>query len=368
MATNSNSFPLRTPQARNLDIFWAATLQRKSQGELAREHNISQQRVSQIVRAVRRYVALATSEQYDGVPQRAQLQLSCRIQLARLEQRRWEMARAWKESTRPSFSIKRVQGATGERVETVEKTQYGDWRIDRQLGEIDQAIVDTTRVLYEREWVGAEELRIADCGSRKGEGRKRKAESGKRAEEVSAAMDVGDRLVAPALVPVAESGHDTECLVLKTNELTVVQEAIEPARIDPAEPAVTDQPQAAPESAIRNLQSAIEPPGPAAAEPRAVAHRQLPVCSLTGRPIKPPADEHRPWRRVFVPTEWLRANAGATGITPEGVLWKIAPPLSQVGMAESDRSELSRYGDTPWDDAGLLGDGQLEAREMLVGV
>ena len=143
----STSFPTHVPQGRNLEIFWAVTLEGRSQGELAKQHNLSQQRVSQIVRAVRRFVALATSEQYDGVPQRAQLQLSCRVQLARLEQRRWEMSRAWKESTKPKWSVKRVPMASGERVETVEKSQYGDWRIDRQLGEIDQQIVDTTRLL-----------------------------------------------------------------------------------------------------------------------------------------------------------------------------------------------------------------------------
>ncbi len=177
------AFPERVPRGRNLGIFWGATLEGKSQAELAREHGISQQRVSQIVCAVRQFMALATSEQYEGIPQQAQLQLGCRIQLEKLSRRRRAVSDAWEASTRPSVVVKRSNSQKqGQRTETIEKSQHGDWRLDRQLGEIDRQTMDTTVLLYERPWFGKEQLRIADCGLRIGE-QKRKAEGGKREAE-----------------------------------------------------------------------------------------------------------------------------------------------------------------------------------------
>jgi|GEM_PF-3984790 len=364
----TSSFPKHVPQARNLEIFWAATLERKSQGELAREHNLSQQRVSQIVRAVRRFVALATSEQYEGVPQKAQLQLSCRVQLARLEQRRWEMSRAWKESTRPKWSVKRVQSASGERVETVEKSQHGDWRIDRQLGEIDQQIVDTTRLLYEREWFGEEAARM------------RNSELGMRNEGGVAALG-----------GVEDAVLGTEYSVLGTDEAAVVASEVPTDEGQPtdvrtvdlipgahAEPAIeaSNEPTAeaepvptAPESAIRNPHSAIAP-SIESAQPQALIHRASPppTCSLTGQLIQPPSDDHRPWRRVFLPTEWLLANPTASGTTPQGVLWKLAPALQQVAMDEAGAACGSGGADLGWDELERAEQDAFESSEMLVGV
>lgn len=162
----TQDFPRRVPQPRNMAIFWAVTLEGRSQADLAREFGISQQRVSQIVRETRKFVALATSEQFEGVPQLGQLQLGCRLQLAKLERRRTAVAQAWRQSTQPAYRVKRTDNGNGvTRVETVEKSQNGDWRLDRQLGEIDQQILDTTLLLYERPWVGAK----AEGGGRKGE-------------------------------------------------------------------------------------------------------------------------------------------------------------------------------------------------------
>ena len=375
------AFPERVPRGRNLGIFWAATLEGKSQAELAREHGISQQRVSQIVCAVRQFMALATSEQYEGIPQQAQLQLGCRIQLEKLSRRRRVVSDAWEASTRPSVVVKRSNSQKhGQRTETIEKSQHGDWRLDRQLGEIDKQTMDTTVLLYERPWFGKEQLRIADCGLRIGE-QKRKAEGGKREAEGirnsecgmrnEGELEAGVGMVEEELDrPVEELGAvgveavlGTEYSVLSTEY--VVEAETEPETETEVEAEAAVEP-AAPESAICNPQSAIAPPpAPAtASEPARKKWRTDPICDLSGRRIVPPTDEHRPWRKARFSLRWLLEQAERAS-TPQGVLLNPSSELLQSNEPSNHKYSANYDAIVPWDEVNRLLQTHLGAAELV---
>src|SRR5690606_17411311 len=107
----------RIPQPRNLAIFWGVTVYGRSQAELAKEHGISRQRVSQIVRKVGEFVALATSDVYDGCPQGAQLQFACRVHMERLKKRHRTLNECFDLSMQPILTEKRIQTEKGMRYE-----------------------------------------------------------------------------------------------------------------------------------------------------------------------------------------------------------------------------------------------------------
>ena len=160
------------------------------------------------------------------------------------------------------------------------KTQHAEcWKIDRQLGEIDKAIVDQTIFLYGRDWRGFEELKYVDMREKMP-----KAESGKPAaggmsndelqmsrESQSPKFEAGVAAVATPAVKVepvpspAYSVPGTWVAAMGAmpewddSEVILAEAIEEPAPIPEAlvpEPAASPSP----ESAIRNPQSAIEKP------------------------------------------------------------------------------------------------------------
>ena len=169
---------------RNLDIFWSVMRDSLTQDEVAAKHGISQQRVSVIVRSMAVFVALAPSEEYDHIPQKGQLQYGYRIWQARMEARRAKLVKAFDKSMEgvtsfEEFSEDRQEAGADKpshvhRKQSSIKSQHGDWRIDRQIEQIDKAMLETRIGCYGRDWLGWEQL------EKSGMARKRKAEGGKR--------------------------------------------------------------------------------------------------------------------------------------------------------------------------------------------
>jgi hypothetical protein len=338
----SDVFSKRVPQPRNMAIFWAATLDGRSQGELAREFSISQQRVSQIVSETRQFIAVATSEQFEGVPREAQLQFGCRIQMEKLERRRRAVAAAFQASTQPVTSVKRVRGDTcGERVETVEKSQHGDWRLDRQLGEIDRQLLDTRLLLYGREWTAGDgEGRRVDAGGRMG---------GERVRDLSDVVDETERDLE--LGAVVEESGGLNPVVLRAPVSAPGTECLEPSSACVVSTA--DAAEAGSVLVRPNVESAARSDEPYV--PRRPVFRAEPICDLTGRQIAPPTDEHRPYIRVL---RWVAKDPVGKELsnpvedgrsrpdTPEVVLWKVdqerlrKPGVVSEGMVVSDDAEL----------------------------
>ena len=229
---------------RNLAIFWAVKRDARSQDEVAAEYGISQQRVSAIVRAAAKFVALAPSEEFEGIPQLGQLQYAYRILLAKLDVRRRNVALAFEQSMGQVTSVKNFdtgkqvsgEGAKGSftqwKKESAGKTQHGDWRLDRQLGEIDREIVDATIQMYGRDWLGWNQLEKAGMVRKGGGG---KAERGKKADPMRNSelgmrngepVAVADEpVMAELVVDAAEEMTKDQIPMTKTEEPAVVESA-----------------------------------------------------------------------------------------------------------------------------------------------
>ncbi len=297
---------------RNLDIFWSVHRDSLTQDEVAAKYGISQQRVSVIVRSMAVFVALAPSEEYDHIPQKGQLQYGYRIWQARMEARRAKLVKAFDKSMEgvtsfEEFSEDRQEAGADKpshvhRKQSSIKSQHGDWRIDRQIEQIDKAMLETRIGCYGRDWLGWEQL------EKSGMARKRKAEGGKRGKGMgssefgmrndgggSAAVVVSasegvESVVAVATAVVEEPVPSTEYSVLGTLAETpaVAEQAPVVAPVANVEPAPTCRDSAFPipnsafappasQSAIRNPQSAIPP-----------KRRSPPISKLTGKPVPTP--------------------------------------------------------------------------------
>src|SRR5688500_3114600 len=113
-------------RSRNLDIFWSVHRDQLTQDEVAARYGISQQRVSAIVRRMACYVALAPSDEYEGIPQMGQMQYVLRIQLEQLKVRRRNVAKAFAESMKGVSSVKNFD--TGKTMAGEQKGSFTQWK------------------------------------------------------------------------------------------------------------------------------------------------------------------------------------------------------------------------------------------------
>ena len=275
---------------RNLDIFWSVHRDSLTQDEVAAKYGISQQRVSVIVRSMAVFVALAPSEEYDHIPQKGQLQYGYRIWQARMEARRAKLVKAFDKSMEgvtsfQEFSEECEEGDAAKpsrvhRKQSSIKSQHGDWRIDRQIEQIDKAMLETRIGCYGRDWLGWEQLEKSGM-VRKRKKRMRNSEFGMRnggGESVAVVAMAGEGLgsvVAVAAAVVEEPVLGTEYSVLGTLAET-------PAVAEPA-PVVAPVANVEPVPTCRD--SAFPIPNSALPAKR---RRSPPISKLTGKPVPTP--------------------------------------------------------------------------------
>jgi hypothetical protein len=138
---------VKPPSERNMKIYVACAVEGKSQTDVAREHKLSQSRVSAIVRQARRFLAFALPEEFDGLPAAAQVNCALRERRMRLQWLWDQSVVEWGRSRESQVTLKTHEGDDGNWQERTAKTQVGKIQILAKADVFSKELCETEQLL-----------------------------------------------------------------------------------------------------------------------------------------------------------------------------------------------------------------------------
>lgn len=134
------------PTDRDLAVYRATTCENRSQRDVAREFQLSQTRVCQLIKQVECWISKRTPRALLGFSKAERLNLAVHLERDRLNYLYGQAVTAWQASTKPVVTVKKVETRDGIREERVIRNSPGQVRflaeaarLNRQLAELDGA-------------------------------------------------------------------------------------------------------------------------------------------------------------------------------------------------------------------------------------